>query len=91
VRRWDADRISRDAHLITQPVLILWGDHDQEVPLQNGELLQQEIPQSRLFVFRDCGHLPQEEYPLLFTELVSNFCLAKQEFEKVAAEEVALV
>ena len=91
VRRWDADRISRDAHLITQPVLILWGDHDQDVPLQNGELLQQEIPQSRLFVFRDCGHLPQEEYPLLFTELVSNFCLAKQEFEQVAAEEVALV
>ncbi len=73
VRRWDAERISRDAHLLTQPTLILWGDKDREVPLADGERLQQEIPNSRLIVFRECGHLPHEEYPEEFTKLVSEF------------------
>lgn len=74
VRRWDAERISRDAHLLVQPTLIVWGDRDREVPLADGERLQQEIPNSRLFVFRECGHLPHEEYPAEFTTLVSEFC-----------------
>ena len=74
VRRWDAERISRDAHLLTQPTLIVWGDKDREVPLADGERLQREIPNSRLLVFRECGHLPHEEYPAEFTKLVSEFC-----------------
>jgi pimeloyl-ACP methyl ester carboxylesterase len=74
VRRWDAERISRDAHLLNQPTLIVWGENDREVPLADGEHLQQEIPNSRLFVFRECGHLPHEEYPEEFTKLVSEFC-----------------
>jgi pimeloyl-ACP methyl ester carboxylesterase len=74
VRRWDAERISRDAHLLVQPTLIVWGDQDREVPLADGERLQQEIANSRLFVFRECGHLPHEEYPAEFTELVAEFC-----------------
>jgi pimeloyl-ACP methyl ester carboxylesterase len=73
VRRWDAERVSRDAHLITQPTLILWGDRDREVPLADGERLQDEIPNARLIVFRECGHLPHEEYPEEFVELVSEF------------------
>jgi pimeloyl-ACP methyl ester carboxylesterase len=91
VRRWDADRISRDAHLIRQPVLLLWGENDREVPLRNGESLQQEIPQSRLIVFRDCGHLPHEEYPLAFTKLVSEFCLNRDEPNSSAQEEAVSV
>jgi pimeloyl-ACP methyl ester carboxylesterase len=75
VRRWDAERISRDAHLLVQPTLIIWGDNDREVPIADGERLQQEIPNSRLLVFRECGHLPHEEYPAEFTKLVSEFCV----------------
>lgn len=73
VRRWDAERISREAHLLKQPTLIVWGDTDREVPLTDGERLQQEIQDSRLSVFRDCGHLPHEEYPAEFTTLVTEF------------------
>lgn len=73
VRRWDADRVSREAHLITQPTLLLWGDTDREVPLQDGERLHENIPNSRLIVFRECGHLPNEEYPETFVKLVTEF------------------
>jgi pimeloyl-ACP methyl ester carboxylesterase len=74
VRRWDAERVSREAHLLTQPTLLVWGDTDREVPLADGEELHRNISGSRLVVFRDCGHLPQEEYPEAFTKLVSEFC-----------------
>lgn len=73
VRRWDADRISRDAHLVNVPTLVLWGDSDRDVPLENGEELQEKIPNSRLIVFRECGHLPHEEYPEAFTKVVTEF------------------
>ena len=73
VRRWDAERISRDAHLITQPTLLLWGENDREIPLSDGERLHAEIPGSRLIVFLNCGHLPHEEFPEAFTNVVTDF------------------
>ena len=77
VRGWDAERISRHAHLITQPTLLLWGENDQEIPLADGERLHEEIPGSRLIVFMECGHLPHEEYPETFTNVVIDFCKTK--------------
>jgi pimeloyl-ACP methyl ester carboxylesterase len=74
VRGWDAERISRDAHLIKQPALLLWGENDPEIPLADAELLHAEISGSRLIVFLNCGHLPHEEYPDEFTQVVSEFC-----------------
>jgi pimeloyl-ACP methyl ester carboxylesterase len=74
VRGWDAERISRDAHLIRQPVLLLWGENDREIPLADGERLHEQIPGSRLIVFLNCGHIPHEEYPEEFTKVVADFC-----------------
>lgn len=73
VRSWDANRISRDAHLIGQPTLLLWGEVDPEIPLADAERLQQKISHSRLIVFKECGHLPHEEYPEEFTSVVKEF------------------
>jgi pimeloyl-ACP methyl ester carboxylesterase len=78
VRGWDAERISRDAHLIRQPTLLLWGENDIEIPLADGERLHEQIPGSRLVVFLECGHLPHEEYPQAFTNLVVDFCKKRQ-------------
>ncbi len=74
VRCWDAERISREAHLIKQPTLLLWGEKDCEIPLADGERLHDQIPESRLIVFLNCGHIPHEEYPEEFTNVVVDFC-----------------
>jgi pimeloyl-ACP methyl ester carboxylesterase len=79
VRRWDADRISHDAHLISQPTLILWGDNDPEIPLADGKRLHNEIAGSRLVVFNNCGHLPHEEYADSFVELVTEFARCSED------------
>lgn len=78
VRGWDAERISRDAHLISQPTLLLWGDNDPEIPLGDAERLHAQVRGSRLIVFRNCGHLPHEEYPIGFTEAVCDFLRQQQ-------------
>jgi len=74
VRRWDAERVSRDAHLMTRPTLIIWGENDREVSVEDGRRIHEQIPNSRFVVFRECGHLPHEEYPEGFTKLVSDYC-----------------
>jgi pimeloyl-ACP methyl ester carboxylesterase len=74
LRRWSAERIELEAARIRQPTLLVWGAHDREVPLKSGERLHELIEGSRLVVFPDCGHLPQEERPQEFVSLVAEFC-----------------
>jgi pimeloyl-ACP methyl ester carboxylesterase len=74
LRRWSAERIELEAERITQPTLLVWGAHDREVPLKSGERLHELIKGSRLFVFPNCGHLPQEERPQELVALVAEFC-----------------
>jgi len=73
-RNWNANRIEDDAYLINQPTLIIWGEDDNVIPVRNGEKLYDSILNSRLVVLKDCGHIPQEEKPERFVELVSAFC-----------------
>jgi pimeloyl-ACP methyl ester carboxylesterase len=79
LRRWHATRIEREAARITQPALLVWGAHDRDVPLRYGERLHGLIAHSRLVVFPDCGHLPQEERPQEFVSLVAEFCHGDEE------------
>ena len=73
-RAWSANRIEQDAHLITQPTLIVWGEDDRVIPVDDGYTLHRSILNSRFVILKDCGHLPQEERSETFTELVSEFC-----------------
>ena len=77
VRRWSANRISRDAYLIRQPTLLVWGEEDNHIPIREAFRLRDRIPNSRLIVFRRCGHLPPTEYPVKFVEVVAEFCHAE--------------
>ncbi|MBS1794154.1 MAG: alpha/beta hydrolase [Acidobacteria bacterium] len=72
-RNWDADRIEEDLHLVMQPTLIIWGEEDSVIPIRHGETLYRSILNSRFVVLKNCGHVPQEEKPDLFTALVSGF------------------
>lgn len=48
---------------LRMPTLILWGGHDRLIPPRWGEAFHQAIPGSRLVVFPELGHVPQEEDP----------------------------
>jgi pimeloyl-ACP methyl ester carboxylesterase len=48
---------------ITVPTLIIWGERDELLPLQDGEMLAAAIPGSRLVVYEDTGHVVLWEQP----------------------------
>lgn len=77
-RNWNAARFERDAQLLTQPTLIIWGDSDTIIPASNGHKLHQEMLNSRFVILKDCGHMPQEEKSGLFAALVTEFCNDKK-------------
>ena len=76
-RGWDAARIESDAHLINHPTLIVWGENDKVIPIRNGEKLHDSILNSRLIVFKNCGHVPPEEKADEFVEVVAEFAKNK--------------
>ena len=58
---------------IRVPTLLIWGDHDRIVPLENGHRLSQDVPGARLEVVADCGHIPQEEQPDVLLKILLPF------------------
>jgi pimeloyl-ACP methyl ester carboxylesterase len=74
LRRWSATRIEEEAHRIKHPTLLIWGEDDPEIPLAHGRKLFEQIQNAQLVVFRRCGHMPMEEYPREFTEVLTDFC-----------------
>jgi len=42
---------------LKMPVLIVWGDKDRIIPLNQGETMHKLVPQSELDVITGCGHL----------------------------------
>ena len=54
-----ANRIAQ----VNKPTLILWGEADDILPLEDAEKFQQSIANSQLIKLKNCGHAPQIEQP----------------------------
>lgn len=50
-----------DLAKISCPTLILWGEDDLWIPLSLSEIFLEYIPNSKLIVYKECGHVPMEE------------------------------
>jgi len=55
------------------PTLIIWGQQDAIIPVNCGAIYQQNIRGSRSVIMDRCGHLPQEEKPQEFVNIVAEF------------------
>lgn len=80
--QWAARRVREVKHMtrveklldkVTQPALLIWGAQDHVILLEDGRRLQSSLPNSRLVVFDQCGHLPQEEMPERFARETLDF------------------
>jgi len=52
------------------PALIVWTDRDPYFPVSVAERLRGLLPRADLHVIPDAGHLPQEEQPAAFLDVV---------------------
>lgn len=48
---------------IQQPTLILWGQHDNVLPVKDAQQFYENTPNSKLVIFDEAGHVPMEEIP----------------------------
>ncbi|HET8730562.1 MAG TPA: alpha/beta hydrolase [Moraxellaceae bacterium] len=48
---------------IKAPTLVIWGDKDRLLDLENGKVFQRYIPDARLVVLPGIGHMPMTEAP----------------------------
>jgi pimeloyl-ACP methyl ester carboxylesterase len=64
-----ADRIAN----LTLPTLILWGGRDRLIPPADAERFHRDIAGSKLVIFDDLGHAPEEEDPARSVAAVKQF------------------
>ena len=56
----DTDRLSQ----VQAPTLLIWGENDLWIPVENGAKFMKELPNSSLIIMKETGHVPMEERPL---------------------------
>lgn len=55
---YEYERISE----IKTPTLIMWGQYDEWINVDNANSFDQDLPNSQLIIY-ECGHMPMEELP----------------------------
>ena len=58
---------------ISAPTLIVWGRNDRIVPIEGAYEYEKLIPNARLEIFEETGHVPMLERPARFNQLVEEF------------------
>jgi len=64
----DAMDLTEEACKIVIPTLIIFGEHDNTVPIQNGYILEKCMPVSELLIIEECGHVPMVEKPVEYLD-----------------------
>ena len=59
----DADAFASRYPTLKTPTLLIWCEHDRIVPIRFGKRLAQDLPNAKIDVIEECGHIPQEEEP----------------------------
>jgi pimeloyl-ACP methyl ester carboxylesterase len=72
-QQWDLYPIEDELSKIKVPTLIIWGAEDVVTPLAGGKKLNASMENSKLVIFKNCGHLPAEEMPQKTVEEILKF------------------
>ena len=76
---WEFTKVNGGTDLQTRlkelsiPVLIISGEDDKIIPVEQSKQLAAELSGSELVIIPNCGHVPQEECPNEFLEAVVPF------------------
>jgi pimeloyl-ACP methyl ester carboxylesterase len=66
-------KLKQRLHRIDKPALLIWGEHDKIVDVEYGRKFCTAIPDARMVVLPNVGHVPQVEAPEKFDSLVADF------------------
>ena len=66
-------RIPQDLPQLTQQTLIIWGEFDNIIPIEQGRQLNEDIPNATFEVVSGAGHSPYFDEPAETAELILGF------------------
>ncbi|ARN63437.1 alpha/beta hydrolase [Leuconostoc mesenteroides subsp. mesenteroides] len=58
---------------IKKPIILLWGEEDNWIPIKQGKKLNKMIPSSSLIPIGNAGHLVQEDQPALVLSYILKY------------------
>ena len=64
---------------LSTPTLVVWGDRDYLLPVQQARAAVKNLPHGQLSVFPDCGHLPHVEHPNRFATVLGTWLTAPRD------------
>lgn len=76
---------------MTAPTLIIWGNRDRLLDCDEAGTYQRLMPNARVFILRDCGHLPMAERPRQTARLTRDFLEATCKARRPASLSMTLV
>jgi pimeloyl-ACP methyl ester carboxylesterase len=65
--------LGKRLHRVRAPTLLVWGDQDRVVPPRHAEAFRERIPNARLELIPQAGHLPEQEQPESLAALTLGF------------------
>ena len=69
----DIEAVTARYQTISVPVLIIWGEEDEVVPVSVGKNFKRDIPGSELVILPECGHMAPEEEAAETNRLIKQF------------------
>jgi pimeloyl-ACP methyl ester carboxylesterase len=73
-------------YTIKSPTLIIWGEDDLWIPVEDGFKFKERMANSNLVIMKETGHVPMEEKPLESVALALNFLNLEIENENFLKE-----
>jgi pimeloyl-ACP methyl ester carboxylesterase len=74
---------------IRVPTLIVWGEQDSIIPVKDAHEFDRLIPDSRLLVLAQTGHISMAERPVAFNDVMMDFLAESGRAEDAAPTQVA--
>ncbi len=68
---------SEQIKTIKIPTLVIWGEQDHLIPVENAEHFHTDLPNDTLVVLKNLGHVPMEEDPRATLAVVKQFLKIK--------------
>jgi len=65
--------ISSDLQVVGKPILLIWGEQDEQIPLTYAERLHHEIAGSKLVTIADAGHMVLFDAPNSVARVITDF------------------
>lgn len=73
IRDREGDLPRQEIQRVNTPCLLIWGENDKVVPLSKGKQLAADLPNAKLVILKETGHLVPEERPAEIVHAMKQF------------------